>query len=130
MRPMDPLDTAAMLPRVSCPITRQLLGSAFSNYGAYGPSAADVPLREWLKEACGIEPEECGMDGTGREMRARLSFGSQFGRLQGEVPHNLDGIVLHEEEEMEAAGFVCVPLVPNLASPPQPQRTSFVVPAE
>ena len=67
---MDPMDTSALLPavcttahspllasasapcrqprrlcrQVRCPITRQLLGSTFSNYGAYGPSAADVPL--------------------------------------------------------------------------------------
>ena len=69
---MDPLDTSALMPRVTCPITRQLLGSAFSNYGAYGPSAADVPLREWLKQVCGIDPEECGMDGAFRAVQCYL----------------------------------------------------------
>ena len=32
------------------------------------------------------------MDGTGREMNGGLSFGPQFGRLQGEVPHNLNAL--------------------------------------
>eukprot|EP01046_Picozoa_sp_COSAG06_P012770 COSAG06_NODE_759_length_12508_cov_9.809171_15_plen_155_part_00 len=85
-------DTTAVLPTVSCPVTRQLLGSAFSNYGAYGPSAADVPLREWIDKVCGIAPAETGLDGTGQDMGAGqgLSFGPQFGRLQGELPHNLN----------------------------------------
>jgi hypothetical protein len=86
------LDTTALLPKVVCPVSRQLLGSTFSNYGAYGPSAADVPLREWLDKVCGIDPAETGLDGTGRDMGAGqgLSFGPQYGRLQGEIPHNLN----------------------------------------
>jgi hypothetical protein len=51
-----------------------------------------VPLREWLDKVCGIDPAETGLDGTGRDMGAGqgLSFGPQYGRLQGEVPHNLN----------------------------------------
>lgn len=86
------VDTTAVLPNTVCPIARQLLGSTFSNYGAYGPSAADVPLREWIDKVCGIDPAETGLDGAGRDMGAGqgLSFGPQYGRLQGEVPHNLN----------------------------------------
>ena len=86
------VDTTDALSTVVCPVARQLLGDAFSNYGAYGPSAADVPLREWIDKACGIDPAETGFDGTGQDMGAGqgLSFGPQFGRLQGEVPHNLN----------------------------------------
>ena len=86
------VDTTDVFPTVACPVTQQLLGGAFSNYGAYGPSAADVPLREWIDKTCGIDPAETGFDGTGQDMGAGqgLSFGPQFGRLQGEIPHNLN----------------------------------------
>ena len=51
-----------------------------------------MPLREWIDKVCGIDPAETGLDGTGRDMGAGqgLSYGPQFGRLQGEVPHNLN----------------------------------------
>ena len=45
------------------------------------------------------------MDGTGREMNGGLSFGPQFGRLQGEVPHNLNALGSGEGERSEAVAL-------------------------
>ena len=92
LKPKDAMYVADILPAISCPVTRQLLGDSWSNNGIHGPTTADAPLYSWLRDL-EIDPASTGLEGTQGQGSVTVPSGpSNYGRLQGDVGHVVWGV--------------------------------------